>query len=193
MSYTLSNQLVFAQRLAPTGIRAHAGHQVGAHPLHAASRATAHSLLGTSGYGEWPAMPEISLILLDLNGVLYDYDREARTHALASASGLSQGLIRAADLGVRFRGCRRCRRRRCAGLPTRVRRGDWLRPVRSRVGRGSGCRDHTDSRSPVSNGPHPDRRHLRRIDQQQSTRPAAFFDTVPRGCGARARACLCLG
>jgi hypothetical protein len=27
-------------------------------------------------------MTEISLILLDLNGVLYHYDREARVHAL---------------------------------------------------------------------------------------------------------------
>ena len=41
-------------------------------------------------------MTEISLILLDLNGVLYRYDREARVHALASISHLSPALINAA-------------------------------------------------------------------------------------------------
>jgi glucose-1-phosphatase len=39
---------------------------------------------------------EISLILFDLNGVLYHYDREARVNALASVSGLSPALIKAA-------------------------------------------------------------------------------------------------
>lgn len=41
-------------------------------------------------------MTEISLILFDLNGVLYHYDREARVNALASVSGRSPALIKAA-------------------------------------------------------------------------------------------------
>ena len=51
-------------------------------------------------------MTEISLILLDLNGVLYHYDREARVHALASTSHLSPALIKAAiwDSGFEDRG-----------------------------------------------------------------------------------------
>jgi hypothetical protein len=76
-------------------------------------------------------MPEISLNLLDLNGVLYDHDREARTPLARLGFRPFAGFDPGRDLGVRFRGCRRRRR---AGLPTRVRRGDWLRPVRSRVG-----------------------------------------------------------
>jgi glucose-1-phosphatase len=51
-------------------------------------------------------MTEISLILLDLNGVLYHYDREARVQALASMSHLSPALIKAAiwDSGFEDRG-----------------------------------------------------------------------------------------
>jgi HAD superfamily hydrolase (TIGR01509 family) len=51
-------------------------------------------------------MTEISLILLDLNGVLYHYDREARVHGLASTSHLSPALIKAAiwDSGFEDRG-----------------------------------------------------------------------------------------
>jgi HAD superfamily hydrolase (TIGR01509 family) len=51
-------------------------------------------------------MTEISLILLDLNGVLYHYDREARVRALASTSLLSPALIKAAiwDSGFEDRG-----------------------------------------------------------------------------------------
>jgi hypothetical protein len=51
-------------------------------------------------------MTEISLILLDLNGVLYHYDREARVHALASMTDLSPALIKAAiwDSGFEDRG-----------------------------------------------------------------------------------------
>jgi glucose-1-phosphatase len=51
-------------------------------------------------------MTEISLILLDLNGVLYHYDREARVDALASTSHLSPALIKAAiwDSGFEDRG-----------------------------------------------------------------------------------------
>jgi glucose-1-phosphatase len=41
-------------------------------------------------------MTEISLIFLDLNGVLYHCDREARLHALASTSHLSPAAIKAA-------------------------------------------------------------------------------------------------
>jgi putative hydrolase of the HAD superfamily len=40
-------------------------------------------------------MTEVSLILLDLNGVLYHYDRAARVHALASISRRPPALIRA--------------------------------------------------------------------------------------------------
>jgi glucose-1-phosphatase len=47
-------------------------------------------------------MTEISLILLDLNGVLYHYDREARIHALASTSHLSPALIKDAIWGSGF-------------------------------------------------------------------------------------------
>ena len=44
--------------------------------------------------------------LLDLNGVLYHYDREARLHALASTSHLSPAAIKAAiwDSGFEDRG-----------------------------------------------------------------------------------------
>ena len=51
-------------------------------------------------------MTEILLILLDLNGVLYHYDREVRVHALASTSHLSPASIKAAiwDSGFEDRG-----------------------------------------------------------------------------------------
>lgn len=47
-------------------------------------------------------MTEISLILLDLNGVLYHYNREARVHALASISHRPPALINAAIWGSGF-------------------------------------------------------------------------------------------
>ena len=50
-------------------------------------------------------MTEISLILLDLNGVLYHYDREARVDALASTSHLSPALIKAAIWDSGFEDC----------------------------------------------------------------------------------------
>jgi HAD superfamily hydrolase (TIGR01509 family) len=41
-------------------------------------------------------MAEIALVLFDLNGVLYQYDRAARIHALAAVSGFGAAAIKAA-------------------------------------------------------------------------------------------------
>jgi hypothetical protein len=47
-------------------------------------------------------MPEISLNLLDLNGVLYDRDREARTPLARLGFRPFAGFDPGRDLGVRF-------------------------------------------------------------------------------------------
>jgi formylglycine-generating enzyme required for sulfatase activity len=82
-------------------------------------------------------------------------------HSLASASGLSQGLIRAAiwESGFEDAGAVDAQaylRGFGAAIGYDLSEAEWV----------SGCRGHPDTRSPVSNGPHPDRRHLCRIDQQ---------------------------
>jgi len=54
------------------------------------------------GNSEAVAVPEITLILFDLNGVLYHYDREARIAHLSRLSGLPSDAIRTVIWGSGF-------------------------------------------------------------------------------------------
>src|SRR5271166_3896382 len=67
----------------------------GSHATHTSAEATRDLHIRVTNPGE-SGMTKISLILFDLNGVLYRYDRDARIAHLASVSGRTQEAIRTA-------------------------------------------------------------------------------------------------
>jgi hypothetical protein len=138
-------------------------------------------------------MTEISLILFDLNGVLYRYDRDARIAYLASHRKTVSGRSFGRDLAFGVRGLRRCGRAGCGQLSAWFRGVYRLRFVGNRVGGGAACRRYADRCDAGAAAAHPFGGEVRRADQQQSVGAAAFFGAVSRGCRAGGRSGVCFG